>query len=51
MKEHLEHWATEDRKKLLALVPTFHGVFARTKDTYALDIARNIGITTSKLKP
>lgn len=49
MEEHLSRWAAEDRRRLLALIPSFHGYFARTKDPIALDVARNIGIALRKL--
>jgi len=49
LKEHLENWAREDKDKLLNLIPLFHGVFARTKDPQALEVAKNLGIAVKKL--
>lgn len=49
MNEYLERWAREDKDKLLDLIPYFHGVFARTKDPQALEVAKNLGIAVKNL--
>lgn len=38
------------RNKLISFIPIFHGVFARTKDTMALDIARQLGEVIKAIK-
>ena len=40
----------ETNKRLLALIPYFHGVFARTKNPLALEIARDLGIAVKNTK-
>lgn len=39
------------RKTLLDLIPYFHAFYARHKMPDALEVARNIGIAVSKMKP
>lgn len=51
LQKFLEQCAGEDRKKLLNLIPFFHGFFARTKNPTALEIAKDLGIAANKLKP
>ena len=38
------------RKDLLNLIPFFHGFFARNKDEYSLQIARDLGVAVGKIK-
>ena len=44
MIEELEKQDKRNSNKLLALIPYFHGVFARTKNFDALECAKNLGI-------
>lgn len=50
MNELIKKWAQEDRDTFLKAIPFFHGYYARTKDSNALEIARNLGIAADKLK-
>jgi len=50
MNELLNRWAQESNRKLLARIPYFHEVFARTKDPIALEIAKNLGIAVKNTK-
>lgn len=42
----MEHY----RQRLIALIPYFHGVYARTKNPMALEIAQYLGIGAAKWK-
>lgn len=44
MIEELEKQDRKNINKLIAHISYFHGVFARTKDPIALEVAKNLGL-------
>lgn len=50
MNQYLVKWKREDRVRILNMITFFHGFFARTKNPWALEVARDLGLEADKLK-
>lgn len=50
LMEKLTKYDQETKNRLLTLIPYFHGVFARTKNPDALEVAKSLGVAIKETK-